>query len=321
MSNQFIQQRHALYQTPENLIFNLLKQTTGQTPIQRAKITRGYDSEVYAIKTEQQEIFIVRIQQHGSVGFAEEHWAINRSREAGAPVPDVCFVGTLRVNAEEKPVMIQRKVPGRALIEIQAQLSEPELAYIYAQAGVALSRIHSVHVGGFYRMQPDGTWDFPDWESIVNADQKDRAAERDLLRQIGFTNDDVDRMLTVNASRLYTGAPPRPVLCHGDFGPDHLFVDQELNLTAVIDFGDFQGGLPILDFVILSIYYPDVDLKWLQAGYEDKSLFNDRFELELRGKRVGYLMGYLAHCVKIGDHDEIRRKTTQLRDCLSLLGD
>lgn len=316
MTTDFLHQRHKTYTTPQSQIFALIRHVTGQTPVHSEKIVRGYDNEVYAVATEQCHDYIVRIAQHGETGYAEEAWAIEQCRQTGVPVPELCHIGTVMVDDRPRAVMVQRRVAGRALVEFAHTLNRDELLHSYAQAGAALSRIHSVHVDGFYKRRPDGLWDFPDWASITRANLRDRTAEQPALRQVGFTQREIEQLLLVVAA----AAPPadtQPVLCHGDFHADHLFFDEQLTLTGVIDFGEFQGGLPVVDFVRFTLTQPDVNLSWLCAGYANQAVFDETFMLRLQQGQVSYLIGYLAHCAKIRNVAEIKKVTAQLRVHLS----
>ena len=46
---------------------------------------------------------------------------------------------------------------------------------------------------------------------------------------------------------------PIAVLYHGDYTHEHWFVDECLNITGIIDFGDIQGGLVTTDFAIFKM--------------------------------------------------------------------
>jgi hypothetical protein len=141
----------------------------------------------------------------------------------------------------------------------------------------------------------------------------DRAAERPLLLLAGFSDQDVDLMLSIQKQEL----PVRqPVLCHGDFLPGHLFFDDQLHLTGVIDFGEFQGGTPLVDFANLSMDCPDVDLAWLQCGYPNQALFDEMFARQLFLIKVGMQMGYLAHYIQQGNAEEAAPIAAGLRASL-----
>ena len=316
MPTDSIKQRHDAYQTSEQTIFDLVKRATGQQSTAREKIVRGYDSEVYLVHTRHGGDVVVRIRHHGGAHFAEEAWAITQCREVGVPAPEVLFVETISIDELPREVMVQRRVPGRALSEIERDLTTEQRTAVWRQAGAALGAIHSIRVGGFYKLNPDGSWDFPNWKSVAERSIVDRAAEKPLLVQASFRADEVDQLLQMLTAGQALIVDAQPVLCHGDFLPKHLFVDDDLNVCGVIDFGEFQGGGPIVDFAILSMSCPDVDLAWLQSGYGNPKLFDDTFAARLRVTKLGMQIGYLAHYIQQGNAQEAAPLIAGLREVL-----
>lgn len=303
MPSNFIHQRHAAYQTPPALLFDLIRQTTGDEPSHSDKLVRGYDNEVYVVQTQQGHDYIVRIQQQEGAGYAEEQWAMERCRAVGVPVPVIEYVGSLALADQAKPVMVQRRVSGHPLSAIYSTLNQAERIHIFSQVGAILSQIHSIPVGGFYKLRPNGRWDFPDRASIDQANRRDRSAERPYLLQAGLQAQEIDSLLAL----ILAPHPPldrQPVLCHADLGFDHLFIDSTLTISGIIDFGEFQGGLPLVDFARLRLDCTAEELQWVQAGYANQALFADDFAPRLQRSRLNFLTGYLAHCVRIGDHEE-----------------
>jgi len=61
----------------------------------------------------------------------------------------------------------------------------------------------------------------------------------------------------------------QPVLKHGHFVPQHIFVTEELALSGIIDFGEFQGSAPIPNLAYLVLEQPDLPMTPLLAGYDD----------------------------------------------------
>ena len=63
------------------------------------------------------------------------------------------------------------------------------------------------------------------------------------------------------------------MLLHGDFTPQHLLFDDALTLSGIIDFGDFQGGTPMVDLNELLNHTARWGLDrqacvaWLREGY------------------------------------------------------
>lgn len=147
------------------------------------------------------------------------------------------------------------------------------------------------------------------------ANRRDRTAERPQLLAAGLRADEIDAIFSITLA----GDPPldhQPVLCHGDLGQDHIFVDANLTLTGVIDFGEFQGGLPIVDFARLSLGCSPEELAWVQEGYTNQALLADNFAQRLRQIRLNFLSGSLAHCVRIADHEEVVIVVATIRDML-----
>ncbi len=302
MTNEFMHQRHATYATPAQVISDLIKDATGQEVYEHEQIVSGYANEVHCVRTRQGKEFIVRIRQHGELSFGEEAWAMARCRDAGAPVPEVYLVTTITVADQPREIMVLQQVPGRALSEIEVTLTQPERQHIFAQVGAALSAIHSVHADGFYRMHADGSWDFPDWDSFVHAMLRDRAADVPVLVQVGLSEAEVGELLQL-LSTMHSHTCIQPVLCHGDLAMEHLFFDDHLNLTGIIDFGQAQGGSPVLDFAMFLMYHPEVDLASLQHGYQNKALFDETFMLQLLAQQAQVEVSYLGHDLREGNTD------------------
>ena len=190
----------------------------------------------------------------------------------GAPVPDVLLYDRGWIDGAEREVMVQCAILGRTLEEQRGSLGEDQLRSCLVQAAAALAKIHSVRVDGFY-MRRHGVWDFANWEGVAAANLRDRTAERAPVRTAGFTDAELDVLLGT-LDQLQRQFPwPNPVLLHGDYTPEHLFFDDTAMLAGIIDFGQAQGGSPMIDLDELLKgtdgwgVPEDVRLKWLREGY------------------------------------------------------
>jgi aminoglycoside phosphotransferase (APT) family kinase protein len=296
--------RHAAYTRSPSAIAALVQHTIAQSLTTIQPIVRGYDSEVYRATRPLGSDLIVRIRRYGSVSYASEAWAIEQCRMVGVPVPEILFVGMAQLGSEECEVMLQLAIPGRPLSELSNRLSRTELAHVWAQAGAALAQIHSIPVDGFYKMRQPGVWDFPDWESILHSANDDRNDDIAQLAQGVVSAADallLREMLTAGEAE----APClQPVLLHGDFLPGHLFFTDDLRLCGVIDFGDFQGGPRITDIANIHMSVPQLDMAGLRAGYGEQEPFDDGFERRLLLTGAELQIGYLAHFLREGNHQE-----------------
>jgi Ser/Thr protein kinase RdoA (MazF antagonist) len=301
--NEFVTNRHIEFETPTEVIFDLVKRATSQEPVRRAKIVRGYENEVYYVET-RQSAFIVKIRRFGEVGFQQEAWAMERCREAGAPVSEVLLVDTIQSDGKLFEAMVQRRILGQPLNDVLWRLEKPALDKVIRQVGEILGCIHhSVQVEGFGRRHADGTWDFSTWERIMASAVRNLCSEKAHILHAGFSEQEFEFMMEMLQKCRDEFPCHKPVLCHGDFEPDHIFVDEHLKVSGVIDFGQFQGGPPILDFIHLSFVQPELDLEPFKSGYPDRGLIEDRFDRRLHLHRLGFLMGCVAYTTRIGDGD------------------
>ncbi len=316
-----IQNRHKGFETPAEVIFDLVKRATSQEPVRRAKIVRGYENEVYYVETRQAAAFIVKIRRFGTVPFHQEAWAMKRCREAGVPVSEVLLVDMVESNGELLEAMVQCRALGQRLNDVLWRLDKPALDSVLHQVGEVLGCIHSVQVEGFGRRHADGTWDFSTWEPIMASAVRNIGQKKEHILQAGFSEQEFELMMTMLQKYLDEFPCHRPVLCHGDIEPDHIFIGEDLNISGVIDFGQFQGGPPILDFIHLSFVQPELDLEPIKIGYPDKALIENRFDRRLYLQRLAFLMGCVAHTIMMGDEevDKTPDASGQLKNTLEAL--
>lgn len=76
---------------------------------------------------------------------------------------------------------------------------------------------------------------------------------------------------------MHNGAPhTESRLLHGDPQPDHIFVDDSLRITGIIDFGDVRAGDPVFDIAWWSVLHePTWPSAWLTDGYPQWHLLPD----------------------------------------------
>ena len=139
-----------------------------------------------------------------------------------------------------------------------------------------------------------------EWTAFTRTLYKARKEDAPALVQAGLTRAEVDGLLDV-VSSLQELPVKRPVLCHGDLSADHLFVDDDLNLVDIIDFGMAQGGTPALDVGVLLMFHPEVEPAWLVEGYGSGRLSAEGFGREVLLHQVNVGMSYLGDAVRRGN--------------------
>ena len=174
-----------------------------------------------------------------------------------------------------------------------------------------LARINDIEVPGFWRPGAGGEW-MRDWAALMTGFIVDREAERDLVCAMGFGAGEFDRMIAW--LHAYADEFPcwRPVLCHGDFTPEHIFVDRRLRVSAVIDFGMWCGGPPISDLAYLRYALPQPDLAAILAGYGVTANDDDAFWRRLDLHALGLAIGNLASEVTMGNTAAARESADSL---------
>lgn len=315
-----MQKRHENYITPESVVFSLVKKTTRKEPLEREKIVRGYDNEVYLVRTKGGEDLIVRIKRFGEVSFQQEAWAMTQCREADVPVPDLFLVDKISLDNQNLEVMITSRVNGQPLDICLKNLSSDDLRKTLIRAGEVLGKIHSIKVGGFYLLREEGRWDFSDWESVMNSTITNRSKEKDLILSAGFTDTDFDFMIQMLEKYKKDFSNQTPVLNHGDYLPEHIFVNDDLQISGVIDFGSSQGASPVHDFAYFNFEEPSLDLESLKEGYGNKTLFDDSFNMQLNLEKLALEMGHLAHSKRVGDTNRTKIIAKELDKTIKIIG-
>lgn len=305
---------HAQFTTPTATVRRLMERATGGQPTGLEQVVNGYDNEVYRVDLAGHRRVFVRLRRGGNDSFSQELWAMDLAREAGVPVPRVVFDGFVEDKGGTRPAMVMEGAPGQVLADLLPRLSPSDRYSTLADLGSVLRQLHSVNTPGVWRPDQSGTW--PNAEELRRGFVADRIAEREHLVTAGLTADEVDRTIA-----LLGAAPDTPpvagfVLCHGDVTPDHIFIDPELRVSALIDWGMWHGGSAVGELAYVSSWaFAEPDLSAILKGYGG-SLFDGSPRRALALSLVNNLVGHVAHHVTIGDTEGAANVTASLRRAL-----
>ena len=315
----YLQARHAGFEAPRPLVEAMVQRATGQSVTALERIVAGNDNEVYAVTPSQGSEFVVRIHRSASCTLTEEAWALAQARAAGVPVPDVLLVDQIEHEGAPLDFMVQTRLAGRPLEDRLPHLGHQDRERTLHAMGRTLAQLHMVAVDGFYRRRPDGRWDFPDWFAFMDRAARDRAAEAPWLHVAGFSPRDIDSTMELIQQYDQAFDCPQPVLCHGDFVPEHVFFDDDLRIVGVIDFGQYEGNHPVHDFALLSMMADERIESAVRRGYAEVGILDDQFDFRLHLHRLMLEVGYLAHHIQIPGHPEVPRYAQGLRSTLRWL--
>lgn len=310
----YAQWQHARVSTPRPVLAEVVRRAVGAGIDRVDRIVEGYSNEVYRVRCAGGQDVVVRILRFDDdvtrSASAGEAAAIERSRAAGVPVPEILLLDTVRVDGSEFPVMVQRTVPGRPLGEVVDRLPERQRHEVLFEIGGLTARINGI-----------GVDDERDWATVMAAELADRYAGRHKIGAAGFSAAQFDRMLHLLEGYVRDFPCTRWVLCHGDLGPKHIFVTGDgldgaaVRVSGIIDFGDWRPGTPVHDLAVLRVRDPGLDLRPLLAGYGAPDTETYRRQLDLHTLIVA--LGSLEIGVVENDRACIERLSQLVRTLLA----
>jgi len=276
--DDWLQARHSKWNTPTSLINEYVRKATGSAIAQASRVVLGVDNEVYDVTTTGHHRLIVRISYKGDPRFEAERLALDAARLAGVPTPQVLLVEQAAYDDIPVTFCIEEKVPGKPLDVLLKEGSHGDVNKAIDQIGEVLSLLHSVKIDGFGYLQPDGKGQQASFAEIMLM-----ANERhtELYEAASLWNVPAQKIAAglelLNAHReLYEFHTP--VLVHGDFGPQHIFVEGD-HISGVIDMQDCSGNHPVFDFVGWDAYWSElVPTNKLLASYGNQSVFMESYD-------------------------------------------
>jgi Ser/Thr protein kinase RdoA (MazF antagonist) len=325
MPNPFPNELHARFGVPRPLVVGLAGRATGRCAVGVERVVRGYDNEVHRVRVDDGSVVYTRVRwprgpgdHDDRVGIQWEVWAMERAREAGVPVPAVLSTEVVDSGQGEREAMVVAAATGRELVAVLPSLSGSERRQAMADVGRVLAVVHTVETPGPWRPDDEGHWADP--IRLREGFLADRAGERAELIEAGLTDEETDRIIGLLPAAWDATGPRRPVLSHGDLSPDHVFVDADLRVSAVIDWGGWHGGSALTDLARTSMLHGREDFTAIVGGYRQWPVDEPGFRRKLALSTLLQTVGYTAHHVRIGDLAGAPRSVARLRRILVELG-
>lgn len=249
MASQVDQERKIAAALEDNL-----RQATGRALRLGAGVERlmgGFDTETYSFWLEEAPDplaggLILRLFRgaHESDRVRSEA-AIQNQVAQSYPVPSVP-IDTAGWTIMGKPYLVMRRLPGRSLLDTLADsIVTAELA---GAAGVLLgtaqAQLHNLPAGA--AMRALSRFDHSAWTPhrlLADIQQLAEVTAEPLLVELARWLDE-----------RWPAAPAMPSLCHGDFHPGNVLVE-DMRLTGVIDWTNFASGHPEFDVAITRLIF------------------------------------------------------------------
>jgi aminoglycoside phosphotransferase (APT) family kinase protein len=301
MSDTFFQERLASYKTSKYDLDSIVKTVMSDEISEVSPVKQGYANEVHAIKTKRGRDIIVRIQQQGVTSFEQEAWVMSHARSFGVPIPEVYDVRQFEIANKPHDVMVMQKVNGKPVSEIP-KLEPSQVQHVCRQLGLVLTKLQSSTVSGFGFLKENQKWEFDNWQSYVLSNLQWRESDAPYLVKAGLSDKEVSQLLAI-VGTMKSQNHQKPVLCHGDLSFEHLFVNDDLELVSIIDWGMCQGGSYALDIAVFLMYNPDIELSWMVQDYSSLEVSEIAFKREILIWQVNTAMSFLGHGIREGNED------------------
>lgn len=277
---------HAAQTIPTEVLNEILGEFSPVPVLAKRRIIGGESNEVYEVTLADGDQVIVRISRDAEKHLAQEQWAIRECGKRGVPVPE--WLGLWARSTQDQPlhICIERKLAGVLLSA--AHLPPNVLHEIVVQAGELLSRIHTIPVKGFGYLNGQGEGKFLTAAGETAEFLGMEAEFQALAQRVDLSQRAMSRAWQWVSAAERAVQPVEPCLTHNDFCTKHIMVANGA-ITGIIDFGEVAGSEPLSDFVRWDYYEAErFPLAWLQAGYTNKQLFDDRFVQRLHVKRLAF---------------------------------
>jgi aminoglycoside phosphotransferase (APT) family kinase protein len=276
--DDWLQAKHNKWNTPPGLINEYVRKATGSAIAQANRLVLGQDNEVYDVTTTDNHQLIVRISRKENHRFQAERWALNAARRAGVPTPHVLLIEQAEYDGIPIMFCIEEKVPGKPLDVLLKEEITSDINKAIDQIGDVLGKLHSVQVDGFGYLQPDAKGQQTSFAEIMLMANERQTELYEAAKKWSVPTKNITAGLELlnNHGELYQFNTP--ALVHGDFGPQHIFVEDD-HISGVIDMQDCSGNHPVIDFVNWDAYYSElVPTSKLVSSYENQKVFTENYD-------------------------------------------
>lgn len=269
--------------TPRAVIDSIIHKELADTIQNITRIVRGETNEVYDISTTSGREIILRIGHWDKMAFQREAWAINQAGAVGVSVPEIVATGEIFGENQHVYYCMQEKLQGTLLSDLlhSKTMSAEKTRYLIEAAGEALGKIHTIRTTG--------------WGYLVEQDRGEYATLKDRYTKVEREADniaaavrktDADIKISLLLDNLKTGLRAfegNQRLIHGDFGPKHIFIDDNDAVAGVIDWEQTESSDPALEFARWEFWFEKfAPTEWLKAGHERSASLGDNFDERLR---------------------------------------
>ncbi len=264
---KYLEEKHSKHRTPDDTINEIVEKITNSKVINKSRIVKGEDNEVYDVKASDDESYILRISRYRS--FDYEVWAMEKSRNEGVPIPNILGIGEKELELEKIYYCLLSKVPGKPLSESIKEYEDDHFKDTFISAGEILAKIHKIKTTGYWDIDPQGHGKMLNFESYAN----EILGKAEIFKEVAIKNNfnpeiipELFQLLEADKNKLND---LDTYLAHGDYSPKHIMVTED-KITGILDFGVCKSALIYHDFADWDFWHKrnKNQIKYLKEGYE-----------------------------------------------------
>lgn len=310
---EYLSQLHAQFGVARGDVVNLVQRATGRAVAATHRLIRGDESEVHRVELTDGSAVYLRVAFPGTPPSKTLHeaWAMGRARDRGVPAPRVLATDTIHSPDGDRTAMVIAEAPGNPLLEVLSALRPEDRTRVMARIGRVLRVLHSVSMPGVGVPDDQDVW--TDAGTHHRNYVAHRLAEAEYLACAGFTTTEIDQVL--EALRQPPEAPDHPVLCHGDVSPHHVFIDHDLRIVGLIDWGMWHAGSAVSELAGIALTHTAADFDAILTGHDDGPI-DPAFHALMAWHKVAQATHQIAWLVSSGQTAELTRTAAALQNVL-----
>ncbi len=272
---------------------------TEVTSIQR--LDAGEINAVYFVSLVHGEDVVVRVPptEKKANHFDREAWVFDQCRRIGVPTPEVIKVNMESMDFPES-YMITKRLPGENGMD--AKLTHNQRKDMCGQLGHYLSLVHSIKIPGFGPLVfEDHKWQGKHKTMLdyIKSDSSEGWWIDYVLENSLMIKEKLDKARDIFRINLPLLERDQGVLVHHDISPyAKNAIIQNARVTGIVDMEDSKSSDPVEDFAWFHFWggsHADEFLEDLKSGYDDSSIFDDKFKQRLNLYKLmigGQLLAY-----------------------------
>lgn len=312
---KYLSQLHAQFGVAPADVVTVVEHATGRTVAATHRLIRGDECEIHRVELTDGSVVYLRVAFPGTPSRKTLHeaWAMDRARDREVPVPPVLATDTIHTADGNRTAMVIAQAPGNQLVDVLPSLCPEDRSTVMNNVGRVLRTLHSISLPGAGVPDDRGVWTDPDTYHCSYV--IDRLADCQHLPAAGLTPTETAQVISALKNSVDT--PGNPVLCHGDVSPQHVFIDRELRIVGLIDWGMWHASAAASELAGLALTHSSNDFSAILAGHGD-ALTNPALRHSTFWHAIAQATHQIAWLITSGQTAELARAVVALRKALTL---